>query len=455
MKKWLCLLLIFSMIFTAYIGCGQEGADEPVDGNEDVVVDIDFNGQHFYFSPYLVELYFPLDGDTSWGDKMLARYKQLEEDYNCVLECVDMDSDRDTATSLISRFASGIDLPDIIDRETRVSYPLYKSGDVLVPIDEITTLDITDEKWGPEYLLQNSKFEGRFYGLFPYAWESTPEFHGIILVNNLLINQFGLTNPYELQEQKNWTWDSFRQELVSATRTEGENSYVGMMLWEAGSIPEDLLITAAFSNGAKMIEEIDGAMKFGLTNPQALAGFEYVAGLYADKVLIKAGNYDGFKNNEAVYLFGLSHMGTGSGKDLIPNVMEDYGMLPFPSGPAAPEGNCSAFISYERRLYVLRSGQNEPDDVGTVMNYLFSPLDDKGGWKNTLEDQIVHHPEDFKNFIYMVENCQFNYMSQLDTAYNKIADNLKKVLTGGMTAAQSMESIEEAVNSQISSITFE
>jgi hypothetical protein len=49
----------------------------------------------------------------------------------------------------------------------------------------------------------------------------------------------------------------------------------------------------------------------------------------------------------------------------------------------------------------------------------------------------------------MIENCKYNYISQLDKAYGTIASSLMGILNGNKTAAESMSSIEALVNQQI------
>lgn len=451
MKKIFILFLLF--VFTFSVSCGTKNNTTDNSGSEKEEETIDLGGAVFLFSPWTVESYFPQVATTESGDKMLARYAALEEAYNCSFKPIDMYNDRYNASAVMDRIASGSEIPDLIDREVDAAYGLYKSG-VLAPLDDMTAVNLSDQKWGPEFFRQQGIFDGKSYGFFPYEWEWMPEIKGTIAVNNLLINQLNMANPYELQEKKQWNWENYREQLRIGTTAVGENQYIGMIVCIDGDMPVDYMETAAYSNGARMIINRDGKAVFGLNTPEAIAAFDYASSLYADK-FAKSAKMEDFINNGSPYYFTRSYQLTSRLEGSIGALMEDYGVLPFPDGPSAPEGNISSYISYDRLLYPLSASKNDPQNIGIVLNYLFEPLDDKGGWKTMSKRQIFHHDEDFNNFVTMVENCGYNYLVLLEKLYsNNFKNTANKILKGNETAAAGMASIEEAMNAKIAEMNI-
>ena len=445
MKKILTLLLLTLILFS--VACGAE-SDQPETTDAVKEEAIDLEGAVFLFAPWSVDAYFPLVATTDSGDKMLARYAALEEDYNCSFVPIDTYNERYNASDIINRIASGTGIPDLIDREVDAAYSLYKSG-VLAALDDMPAVNLSEQKWGPEFFRQHGKFGGLTYGFFPYEWEWMPEIKGIIAVNNLLINQLTMANPYELQEKGQWEWNNYKEQLKIGTVTEGENKYVGMIVCNGGDIPVDYMETAAYSNGALMVINKDGKAVFGLNTSEAIEGLDYAASLYTEK-LAKSATEQNFINYGSPYYFTRSYQITSRGEGYMGTILEEYGLMPFPDGPSAPEGNYSSYISYDRLLYPLSVSNNNPEDIGKVLNYLFEPLDDKGGWKTMSERQIFHHKEDYNNFVSMVENCGYNYQVLLGDMYSKdFKSTINKVITGKETSAAAMTSLEDAMNVKI------
>ncbi len=440
------LKIIISFLILCFITSCAAQTEETVpdydmsdDGTED------FNGAVFYFAPWRVSMYFPQSGDTDAGDKMLQRYAETEEKFNCTFTYLNMDSESYDASAITTRYIAGLPVPDIIDREVGVAYSLYKAN-FLASMNEISTLDAEDKKFGPLYFRAQSIFDGDVYGFCPYEWEWMPEIHGVILTNNNLIRKIGLTSPYDFIENGSWTWETMEDQLKIATFTEGDTSYTGMLVKTGGTTPADMAQSAAFSNGAQMLVDNNGKVVFGMTSPEALAAFDYLASLYQQK-LCKDREVDNFINEEGPFYFTRSFEATSIEEGAIGYEMEDYGMIPFPKGPNN-NGQTGTYVAYDRLLYIVKMTKNDVESIGKIIDFMFEPLNNSGGWKERSR-YMFHHDEDVDFYIDAIERPSYNYQIQLGDNYDNFRNSIMNVLSGKETAASAMQSIESAINEYV------
>lgn len=440
MKKIVLLSLAILLIFATACGAAEQNEIVPeyeVSGDGE---GYDFGGATFRVIGWGDTSFFPIMGETDTGDKQLARYAALRSECNCNFEALlNYCSDAYSASVFIRNYSAGMPLPDLIYREAQCMYDMYKMN-FLASLDSISTIDSRDyEKYGPLYMRAQSMFDGTPYGFIAYQWNDSPALHGMVQFNNQLIAKFGMTSPYELLENGEWTFDNFKKELELGTKTEGDNSYVGMMVETAGHMHIDMVQCACFANGAQMIIEQNGKNVFGFNSPQAVYALEYCASLYKDGVL-KIGNTNNFINEECVYMFSRY-------VDPAANYLEDFGYLNFPYGPSS-NGRTSAYVAYDIIEYVCKMTDNEIEDIGRVIDFLYEPLDDQGGWKEKLR-LYYHHEEDIAAVLDGVENANYNYEVQLEGLYDTYRDAAEKAFYGYSTANEAMASVTEAINIQI------
>ncbi|MBQ6051868.1 MAG: extracellular solute-binding protein [Clostridia bacterium] len=445
MKNRLLKLILILFLVSLLTACGAP-QEEIVpeygfadDGQED------FNGAVFYFAPWRVSMYFPQSGDTDAGDKMLARYAETEKHFNCTFTYINMDSESYDASAITSRYIAGLPVPDLIDREVGAAYSLYKAN-FLASMNDITTLDAEDAKFGPLYFRSQSIFDGSVYGFCPYEWEWMPEIHGVILTNNNLIRKMGLTSPYEIIEEGNWTWETMEDQLRLATYTDGDISYTGMLVKTGGTTPADMAQSAAFSNGAQMLIENNGKVVFGMTSPEAIRAFEYLRNLYEQK-LCKDRELDNFINEEGPFYFTRSYEATSIEEGAVGYRMDDYGMIPFPKGPNN-KGETGTYVAYDRLLYIVKMTKNDVESIGKVVDFMFEPLESSGGWKERSR-YIFHHDQDIDFYIDGIENPSYNYQIQLGDNYDSFRNAIMNVLSGKETASAAMQSVESAINEYV------
>ena len=448
MQKKLISILILTVIFFLQ-ACGT--SDTITNEEENIKTEElkDFNGAEFILATQWVNEYRPDEGFSAVGDNMRRRYEDINTNYNCNLQVVLVEGV--PSAYVMNSIASGSNIPDILDVHAADVYSLYKQ-DVLFPYDEVTTIDLTDPKWGPKTFIRYGLFNGKQYGTFPYDWEFIPAIGGVLLFNNDMYKAMGYTkSPYEMKEAGEWTWDNFKKILEECTYTEGDKSYYGLGIEETFKF----MLTAVFSNSGEVVTEKDGKPTFGLLDKNAVDALTYAQSL---KPFSKEVTHPNFVNGECAFFFVESwkgtHMSEGIKAQLTPvYTMNDYGMMPFPVGPAASDPNeTSAFVHLWRRLnWLIGPSDNDKDDVGYVMDKLFEPIanTNKAAWKDLLNKSVFHHPEqDLENFVHMVENVKYDYSVELSKSGSTLQSRLVSIYKG-KSVVEEMSKIEEVLNNDI------
>jgi len=441
MKKFLSAIMIFGMLLAIFTACGDD-ATKQNDVVDEVAEERDFEDTTFVFMSNWVNQFFAIEGFSDIGDHQLTRYKELKEKYNFNIKFV---TEGEPQTRVTRAVASGTDIPDIVDTEAAKGYTMKKAG-LLVPYEEISTINLKDEKWGVPNFIIYGRFDDLTYGTYPYLWLDCPHFAGIVMFNNELIKKLGLENPYELQENKVWTWDKFEQVLTNATITEAENPVIGM-----GVIGKnDLVKTAIFSNNGQLVKQDgNGVYSYALDQPEAIEGMDFIQRLVNNKI-IKEISLPDFTKDKSVYLFSETWQGTvmsetaeKEGRPIY--TMNDFGFLPFPNGPKALESTTGAYVHKTRRLnFVIDSSEHSNDDIGFMMDKMFSPLGAENPitWKERGLDLIFHHIEGYNNYLDMVNKVSYDYSVQLTSTYAKLDAALSNVYAAKKAPSELIEAVK-------------
>ena len=452
MKKLLFMLLCLCMIL-AVTACG-ENVDNADEGEVSTVRDM--SGLSFIFGTIRPTELFQEEAYSQSGDRMLERYREIEAQFGCSFTVATL---VDAASGPIrSAQATGVEVPDIVDIGGDVAYSLYKV-DSLVPYNDIPGINLDDEdKWGSKNFIISGNFGGQQYGVFPNKWEFIPQMGGGLLFNNPLNKEWGLPNPYELYESKQWTWDTFKKILIDGRHDEEKTKYYSFMVDDGWSSNGPILMkTVIYSNGGQTLVNRAGKLTFGYDSAESIEAMEWAGSLLADDLMKKTNTaeMEDFTQGKCVYFLGDTWRGTihiENAKYLPSEQMDEYGFMHFPSGPKVEAGYTSTYVSVDKRLMFLPAlTDNEPEDLGLILNYLFEVLDreTKITWKEVLATEIMHHKEDTAVFMKMYNNVLYDQsayyvdiVSSINTAFTEVYN--KK---GG--AAEAMQKISDKVNAEV------
>ncbi len=452
-KNVLLAVLLSAMIFTTACMGG-----EPVSLMEFIPSfegSIDLGGYEFVIQTSWLNQFYPDRSDTTeWGERQRDRYDEVGKKYN--INIVGKHTDDygyDVGTLLTQLVVAGKAVPNLIDMHASDVYNYFKSG-MLHPLDEIPTIDLDDEKWGPKAFRTYGIFNEKSYGFFPYEWENMPEYAGGLIYNIELGYSKGFDiDVHEMKEQGQWTWENFESILQSMSGVDGSISPLGIRVSEG---PHYFAKAAVFSNGGNIVSK-DSSDKyaFALRDPKAVKALEWAQGLVnQDLVNLEDDTFD-FVNGSSFFHACESYVATHSDDWMEGKypaaVMNDYTFINMPTGPDADENTVSAYTHAHRRLFwVPEQGTLEFDILGSIIDEIFEPLDGSSSqaWREMSLDFMYIYEAGYDEFSFGVDNCNYDYTAQLYEVEETLNSALEKIVTGG-NITENLASIEPAVKDAI------
>lgn len=439
MKKIVSLLLLSALCFSVVLaGCS---ATPEIPEEEEGRI-------YFYDATFTIMTAWPEEfrdkaGSSTTNDKMMQRYADLKSEYGVNIDFLVSGYD-DADIIMLQNQIAGRGCAELVDCSARDGYAMYKSS-MIVPLEEVNGIDLTNEKWGTPVFRVYGKFDGKDYGFYSYYWENIPQVSGILFSNTALFERFNLDDPHELIEKGDWTWETFRNILAQSTFKDGEISYKGLI--SGNNV--DLLKSAIFSNGGEFISENNGFYTCNLESSQASAAFDYILSLSNAGCLDSDGGIEAFTVDQtSPFYFGESHYGTiyTTSSTAVNNptlLLDSYGMLQFPHGPSGAPGTVSSFVHGGRRLFFVSDVTNwDTDEIGTVSDLLFEPLpgSEESGWKYIASTYVFHYDEDFNDYVNTINNVRYDYSSQMNsTLENDFESILQSGLRGDITVTEAVQ----------------
>ncbi|MBR5721619.1 MAG: carbohydrate ABC transporter substrate-binding protein, partial [Clostridia bacterium] len=446
--------LLFALLASVVLAVSCEGREEEsfdVDFQTDFEADL--SGMTFTWGSAWSSQMCPAEGFSSDGDKIRAHYREVEKTLQCKINIVQWENSN---SRIMQEAAAGVLSLDIIDNETTPGpIALYKAN-MLVALEDISTIDPYDTKFGPIRFRQYGIFDGKIYGVYQYEWDFPPEFAGALMYNTEMLSSFGLPIPHEMEENGEWTWDNYRQYLRNIADAAQSSGYDRSFVPHVFSNYAYDAFSFMFMNGCQVIEkDSSGNAVFGLDNPKGYEALEYMNGLFSEGLYKQGDTSVMIKDKNAAILTTESYHGThfhdGYNQNYLPFQDFAYGFTTFPYGPNGDETCVSGFVHIGRRLhYVLRFSPNDKDDIGILFNELFKPIDETGGWRGSLERQVFYDSRDYDMYRHILENVNYNHSFDLDTAYTPLSNALGSAVRGTKTPAEALQSVREAVDEAIS-----
>lgn len=459
MKRYFLMLVI--LIFTVSVcSCGGAQGDLLPFFAEDEDTLIDCDGKTFNFAtPGPSEWYWDAQYDgvpTLVMDKMMDRYDEAMEEFN-----MDFSVDFIDHSNLPVLFASGDNIPEMLYVSSRYAYGVYKMG-VLAPLESISTIDINDIKWGDHDFIQHGKYDGHFYGFFPWHWQFVPQYCGAVIFNGEMIGDYNGINPYEMLENGAWTWDNWEEEL---RRYAGVDES-GVQRWGVLLSTRFAARGAIFSNGGNIVDiDENGNYLFGLKSRESIEALEFMSelvseGLANSRYLVKDSDFSAFSFDKlAPYFVGESFYGTSFSdaaeifKSHASSALDYYGFIPFPTGPNGdPEKDMGSYI-YRNclLLYVTSMADIEADNIGSIIDFIFEPLEDSPemAWKEYLDMSIFSekdHEKSTECFVKAIDNISYDHSAQMsDSSYEYIDRILDQIVSGEKSISEALASVESTV----------
>jgi multiple sugar transport system substrate-binding protein len=451
----LCFILVLNILFSC-------SSNNEVNTNTETekLPPVDMGGYEFVFLAMTdFETYFyPEVGVTAIGDKILARYKETENKFNCVMNVSARSADAPTQYIQASAL-SGEKFADLLDTHASV---LYTNREYFVPLNGLENFDINNKKWGPPQYLDTAEFYGKNYGFMAYYWGMPyPQYIGNLYFLPKLMQEFDLPNPQEVYEKGNWNWDSFREysrKLTTVDNADKNNNTYGFVLSDEMKLPRAFVI----SNGAEQIkfDEASGKYVYGLTDKRAQDALTFINDMLKEGIGFYTQNDDFLKAftmfiNRKVGFFEAFNKTTFINDEIhLASLKEDYSWLPYPCGPEGTYGKSTAQFWLTARFLGLLDNKDEEMlnyDV-TLINDIFEPLKDETteSWKTYIQRNFFYDDLSFKYYIELFEGGHPDYSAvAYEAVWTTIPGAYRKIFLGKQTVAEALNSIENTVNSAL------
>ncbi len=272
----LCLLFLFSTI-----SCAQQSEEIfDLDFSSGGQNKVDFEGRKFkyLFDPVMnwavtasSDSFLGYSFNTNFADAAIKRVKDMEQEYNCVFTVETRSGVHDYIKAPI---LSGAYVADIISGISDMIGDNCRLG-TFVGMSQLSDyINIEDTyKWGESPFLETMYYQNDLYGLVPAAW---PELTHInfgypIVFNGGIFAEYGLGDPREYVENKQWTWDKFEEVVESAYIKEG-NEVIHYGFMGASSVIAEMYL---YSNGASVISlDADGKPYFSAYDPNGIKAMD-------------------------------------------------------------------------------------------------------------------------------------------------------------------------------------
>lgn len=448
MKKSLAFIMTMLLATSLLAGCQKEPAisssgtpsenstvtTEPTVSDPITVVEQereqrDLNGREFKIVTWSHILFDHVDGESDYGDAVLARIKAVEEELNCslVFELKDPDT---MITEVSASILSGDTYADVFMPILWKTSGLIAGG-VTADLKTIPTLDLSKPYWdaiGNDF--------GNIYGkqYFAVAPMVRSYYGGMdaLLFNKRILSEMQMESPYELMEKDQWTVAKLRE--MAKTATKDLDGIAGMSTADqwgiAGVDPVGILglATLRAKNASFIIKNDKGALQYAMGSPAVRTSITYAR----DWITNDNSIFSGASANETrdVWLTGNALFYSYTLGDLLKasELEDDYGIVPFPKGESGDE--------YRQEIDWNRSVMCVPANItGTAL--------DEVGY---LLDSLAYH-------------SQKEEKAQLDELKDRYTcdDESKKVIDqlAGMAKMEYSQLVASAANPTLFSATYQ
>ena len=379
----------------------------------------------------------PVEGASETADKQLERIAELEEKYNFKLEFLNL-----PYNELLEQFAAstlaGDPIAEFIQLENYYFLSHVISGMVL-PVSDLNIFDFNEDKWDKR-IIRDTTWNGKVYGLA--TGKKAPE-NALIWWNKTMFERNGLPNLYELQRNKEWTWDKMLEIAVKATvDLDGDGTVDQWGL--AGASPELALI---YSNNGQTVRAEDGKLRFALMEPNALEALQFYQDLiHTHKVFAVPPANSSWDWAIQQFISGKVAMnieGAWVCGMLDDGMADEYGVVAFPIGPKGTD--YVAAIGTENYT-IMPSTVKKPEEAAIFYDAYTGPFEgeDPDAWKEGYEINL-RDAESLETLEMMIENqasVAVLHRSVPEVA-NLLGGTFYQITTGAKTAKAAVEEIAQ------------
>lgn len=376
MKKFLAMVLVLSMVF-ALVACGDEkkpagddtGATPTTSApvGEKRVINIGTWYESYYTSAHKSVDDNPNVTDLEEAEMQLQNMRNVEQKYNIELYYKNL-TWNGVIESINTTIMAGSPTCEIYMVDLQFGIPAVLAGYAEALDDFLTEDEMNNDN------LQNFKLPGadKTY-LFKAQYKNTDAYP--LAYNKALIQAANLTDPRELYERGEWTWDVWMEYMEKLTDSANNK-------WGYRGPWTNTLTQLLFSNGASIASpnpDENGNIVEGLSSKETTEVLNFMKQMYVDKA-VTFWNADCDSNWDAnLYTWGDGSIAFFLGACWIcqagdPNHQIDYGFVPWPTGPSVEPGQkVNHFNQTSGTFYMIPKGIKDP-------KLIYNVIRDYTGW---------------------------------------------------------------------------
>ncbi|MCJ8009922.1 ABC transporter substrate-binding protein [Lederbergia wuyishanensis] len=426
------LMLIFVLLLSACSGGKEttgnakdpEKEDPPVKEEEPAEEEVtyDLGGRvikivnHWDMTP---------QGGTELGDLAVQKVKDVEEKYNVKIEYHVVPWE-EKVNQLTASVLANEPIGDLVGLDTNMTAAMVQQ-DYLYALDDI--IDISNSKIN-DTLKKMGTFNEKVYLMKHETNES-----GGMYYNKTMFEQAGLTDPYELQEAGEWTWDA----MLDAAKKLTTGSNYGLS-GDANLLAEYSIVT----NGGKVLDTTTGEVL--LDSPEAMEGLEFMASLFNEHKVVKPNEGDTWNNPRQYFTEGLVGMTQGwvweaDGRSETPF---EWGYVFWPKGP---KGSDYQTIVSSAEGMTIPKGVESPEIVYQIWEDL--QLWEANG-ENVIEwfEDVMPNEESVDTATQMLEKINANYWPAYDL-YDAFWGTYGSISNGDESPSQAIAKVKGEAQARV------
>lgn len=442
------LLLATGMV--GMTGCGDKPA-ESTGGSSQTETSttqqeaVDLGGYNFVIGTKWTEGFGNTEeGKSDSSDLWIQWKRDFEKNYHCTVEVQAIELFT-LFESLAPRIMSGEKVADLLQCQM-MDVEKFRHAGLLRAWQDIPHINMVD--WEGEIGTDVNTFNGKTYMIFG----GVPTVNTGVLVNRSMLKRLNLDDPFEMVKNKTWTLDKMRDMAKAATVDNGDGIWdkedqYGLGMWS------NFITGMLKSNGVNIIEQVDGQMQYGLSNPKAVE----ILKLLKDFALNDQVEYPINRDTHAEYmekffagkiLFVTVPANFPSQYPEMKDMKDDYGFLP---APTLNEGEEYSFLlEHWTAGYAVPTSSTEIDKIGYLVNS-FVPVIKQCNelyWDEQARD-YRDHEETIDILKMLVANVRTDYFA--DQAFIAPAQVmlLDCVYNANVEPASGMESIREQMEAAV------
>ena len=336
--------------------------------------------------------------NTELADAVLARIADVEDALNCDIELSLIGVSWQILSTQL--FADSVKQEVLYSPSHALMKHMAEAGYLEKVNHYGDYIDYTNtEKYGEVNIQIMNAVEGDIYAVSPITWMfKQPRALEIIVINEDLRSQYNTPNPKEYIEAGTWGWENL-ENFIANSSFHGEEKTVYSMVTRG----HDMVKLLAYGNGFKLATETaDGYVTdFGADNMMEAAQFYYdLRETYTDNFAPDISDWPDVKEHFVTLQDSVSCITAAQVlyNDIVYEV-ENYSVVPFPTGPRGEYGVWPAAIEATESFSVFRTGEH-PEANFTIIDMLCEPL---AGFET--EEQRLDYLA--TNVLYTLEDAEY------------------------------------------------